>query len=286
MGRAPKWIWYAETPKVVPAGARISAGKSGNVAKSLPASAAAASGGALSEIELLRAELEKERRRSQEFEATLARLQKQQSGAQEAIADLQSRLRSPLGSRDPAQLVYVLGAFCALLTLLLLFLLWRRPRSSRWWDASRQAPLTDIGPETQPRLDSRHPKVDPPWLREAPLVARRASSSEGTGPDSSIGGLEVTAVPDHALLFALRDEEQVENGGTRMPSAPSPRTRSEGEQPVIGTKAPWASEGEYEGSRLLENTMPLPPAAPGKPIALDFDLSLVSNEPLASKRQS
>ena len=36
---APKRIWNAETPKVVPAGARISAGKSGNVARSLPARA-------------------------------------------------------------------------------------------------------------------------------------------------------------------------------------------------------------------------------------------------------
>jgi hypothetical protein len=36
----PKLIWNAETPNNVPCGARISAGKSGNVAKSLPASAA------------------------------------------------------------------------------------------------------------------------------------------------------------------------------------------------------------------------------------------------------
>src|SRR6516225_419868 len=35
----PKLIWNAETPKVVPCGARISAGKSGKVARSLPASA-------------------------------------------------------------------------------------------------------------------------------------------------------------------------------------------------------------------------------------------------------
>src|SRR5947208_7387428 len=35
----PKLIWKAETPNVVPCGARISAGKSGKVARSLPASA-------------------------------------------------------------------------------------------------------------------------------------------------------------------------------------------------------------------------------------------------------
>ena len=35
----PKLIWNAETPNSVPCGARISAGKSGKVAKSLPASA-------------------------------------------------------------------------------------------------------------------------------------------------------------------------------------------------------------------------------------------------------
>jgi hypothetical protein len=38
---APKLIWNDETPNVVPTGARISAGKSGNVARSLPASAVA-----------------------------------------------------------------------------------------------------------------------------------------------------------------------------------------------------------------------------------------------------
>jgi hypothetical protein len=37
--RLPKLIWKALTPNSVPCGARISAGKSGNVARSLPASA-------------------------------------------------------------------------------------------------------------------------------------------------------------------------------------------------------------------------------------------------------
>src|SRR5947208_9493243 len=36
----PKWIWKADTPYVVPAGARISAGKSGKVVRSFPARAA------------------------------------------------------------------------------------------------------------------------------------------------------------------------------------------------------------------------------------------------------
>ncbi len=35
------WIWNAETPCTVPAGARISAGKSGRVARSLPSTAVA-----------------------------------------------------------------------------------------------------------------------------------------------------------------------------------------------------------------------------------------------------
>ncbi len=35
------WIWKAETPWTVPAGARISAGKSGSVARSLPITAVA-----------------------------------------------------------------------------------------------------------------------------------------------------------------------------------------------------------------------------------------------------
>src|SRR3954468_12940198 len=41
MSRAAKWIWKAETPATVPAGARISAGKSGSVARSLPNTAVA-----------------------------------------------------------------------------------------------------------------------------------------------------------------------------------------------------------------------------------------------------
>ena len=39
MSAEPKLIWNAETPNSVPCGARISAGKSGKVARSLPASA-------------------------------------------------------------------------------------------------------------------------------------------------------------------------------------------------------------------------------------------------------
>src|SRR3954451_18668845 len=41
MSREAKWIWNAETPATVPAGARISAGKSGRVARSLPNTAVA-----------------------------------------------------------------------------------------------------------------------------------------------------------------------------------------------------------------------------------------------------
>ena len=41
MSRAAKWIWKAETPARVPAGARISAGKSGRVDRSLPRTAVA-----------------------------------------------------------------------------------------------------------------------------------------------------------------------------------------------------------------------------------------------------
>ena len=42
MSREAKWIWKAETPASVPAGARISAGKSGSVTRSLPIIAVAA----------------------------------------------------------------------------------------------------------------------------------------------------------------------------------------------------------------------------------------------------
>ena len=41
MSREAKWIWKAETPWSVPAGARISAGKSGSVARSFPTIAVA-----------------------------------------------------------------------------------------------------------------------------------------------------------------------------------------------------------------------------------------------------
>jgi hypothetical protein len=243
-----------------------------------PASAAAASGGAPSEIEILRAELEKERQRSREFESTLARLQKQQSGAQQAIVDLQSRLRQPVGGRDPAQLVYVLGAFCALLTLLLVFLLWRRPRSSysRWWDASRQAPVTDVGPETQPRLDSRHPKVDPPWLREAPAVVHHGGGFRGAGGDSSIGGLEVTAVPDHALLFEMRGEER-DKGSAAIPSIPGTGKPRQGEPEHTTRAVAKFGDQKVDGVSPLESTMPFP-VAHGIP-ALDLDLSLEAGRP-------
>src|SRR4051794_35624828 len=41
MSREAKWIWNADTPATVPAGARISAGKSGSVARSFPNTAVA-----------------------------------------------------------------------------------------------------------------------------------------------------------------------------------------------------------------------------------------------------
>ena len=41
MSSAAKWIWKADTPAKVPAGALISAGKSGIVARSLPSTAVA-----------------------------------------------------------------------------------------------------------------------------------------------------------------------------------------------------------------------------------------------------
>ena len=41
MSDEPNWIWNAETPWTVPAGARISAGKSGRVARSFPSTAVA-----------------------------------------------------------------------------------------------------------------------------------------------------------------------------------------------------------------------------------------------------
>ena len=41
MSREAKWIWNADTPASVPAGARISAGKFGSVARSLPTTAVA-----------------------------------------------------------------------------------------------------------------------------------------------------------------------------------------------------------------------------------------------------
>ena len=41
MSREAKWIWNADTPASVPAGARISAGKLGSVARSLPTTAVA-----------------------------------------------------------------------------------------------------------------------------------------------------------------------------------------------------------------------------------------------------
>ena len=41
MSRSAKWIWKLETPARLPAGARISAGKLGSVARSLPKTAVA-----------------------------------------------------------------------------------------------------------------------------------------------------------------------------------------------------------------------------------------------------
>ena len=213
------------------------------------ASAPAIALGAASELDLLRAELEKERQRNRDLETVLTALQKQQGSTQHAIAELQSKLGRP-EQREAGRLVYVLGAFSALLICLLAFLIWRIPRvsSPRWWDGSRQAAPTDIGPETAPRLDSRLPKADPPWLREGPALAPSAS---GFARDSEIGGLEVTAVPDHALLFAMKEEKAEDSSST-------------GHTPKL---TQLSAEAGFAGGA-----------------ALDLDLSLLADQPARASR--
>jgi hypothetical protein len=213
------------------------------------ASGPAVASGPANELDLLRAELEKERQRSRVLESALAQLQKQQSGTQQAIAELQSRAGPAASDRDAGRMVYVLGAFCAILVLLLAVMLWRAPRGSsrRWWDASRQAPMTDIGPETTPRIDSRLPSTEPAWLREMPAAGSTVGVSKPSAPDSVIGGLEVTAVPDHALVFSMRGEEPHARN-TGVPLTPS-----------AGKSAQSASDSASASQR--------------EPVTLDLDLS-------------
>ena len=118
--------------------------------------------------------------------------------------------------------------------------------------------MTDVGPETAPRIDSRLPTADPPWLREMPAAGSSARAMNASPADSVIGGLEVTAVPDHALLFSMREEESKLKGGVTAPATSS------------ATKSPEPFESPFA---LQRNA-----------ITLDLDLSSTTPHPSMPRR--
>lgn len=158
-------------------------------------------------LETLKSALEQERARTQALDAGLARLRTEAAATQQSIAALQARVLEAESARN--SLVYLLGGLCALLTIVTLVVLQRRsgggPR--RWFDLTQMpasAPAA-VEPDAQAMPADELP-ADQPWIYRPPRLDA-PSASTGSGA-SSIGGLEVTTVLDHAVLARMVGGDQ------------------------------------------------------------------------------
>ena len=160
----------------------------------------------------LRSALAQERERIQVLETGLARLRADSQANRQSLAALQARLQQAESARYANPLVYLLGGLCLLFAAIAVLALRRGARAgaSRWWDltqmpvadASAAAPAASLAAATE--LAHVETAEDAPWTYQAPRLARGpASRSSGEAQVSSIGGLEVTTVIDHALLARM-----------------------------------------------------------------------------------
>ena len=208
-------VWHApKTVAVAAAGPRLHLEPARPAADSKPPAPATAEPGVppqsplsllAGELEDLRGSLAKERQRTEDFERTLSRLQAQQAANQQAVAGLQAKLHQAEADRYANPLVYGLAALTTLLLLLVGFLLsrGRRGSSSRWWDAPRNASSEDAA-DSRPQAGSgRLLDEDPAWMHQSPKKTVTAPPSKPSDIAWAIGGLEVTAVMDQALLGGI-----------------------------------------------------------------------------------
>ena len=147
--------------------------------------------------------LEVERARTQALDAGLARLRAEAAATQQTVALLQARLHEAEGTRHSSSLVYLLGGLCGLLTLVTVVALQRRTGGGarRWFDLTQMpagAPAAAV-PVAQAMPADETP-ADQPWVYQP---ARLAASGLADSNPSSIGGLEVTTVLDHAVLARM-----------------------------------------------------------------------------------
>jgi hypothetical protein len=161
----------------------------------------------------LRLELAQERERIRLLEGSLAQLRSDAQATQKSVAVLQARLRTAEGERYANPLVYVLGGLCAVLAGAAA-LAWRWPRGRRrWWEATRLPAAAAAAPvplaPTAPAPADVGVAVnvdDPPWTYQRPRLDPAARPA--VPAPTSIGGLEVTTVIDHALLARVAAGEE------------------------------------------------------------------------------
>ncbi|MEO7010572.1 MAG: hypothetical protein ABI156_15590, partial [Caldimonas sp.] len=161
----------------------------------------------------LRSALAQERERIQVLETGLARLRADSQANRQSLAALQARLQQAEAARYANPLVYLLGGLCLLFAAIAVLALRRGARAgvSRWWDLTQMpvvdaavaAPVAPLAAATE--LAHVETPEDAPWTYQAPRLAVGPASRAFGGETraSSIGGLEVTTVIDHALLARM-----------------------------------------------------------------------------------
>ncbi len=179
------------------------------------------------ESRVLQEALALERARIQALETGLAHLRTEGEATRRAMTELQGRLRQAESERYANPLVYALGALCALLAVAAWFARRQGPRrgNARWWDLTQlpavepaaAAPAVDVAPEPETANDT-------PWVYKPARLSPADADREG--PASSIGGLEVTTVIDHALLARMTQQQPAANGPLDLDIDQAPRALS------------------------------------------------------------
>ena len=162
-------------------------------------------------------ELARERNRLQAIEADVTRMRQDAQEMQRTIVALQARLQHAQAGHEAKALVYLIGALSVLLLLGVLALAWLRlPVARRWWDATQlPAPpraAAPIAPHVGSSIRSTAgSSQDVDLLIDMPANkpwGDHRSSANALGPSaaqSAIGGLEVTAVLDHAIFAQITE---------------------------------------------------------------------------------
>ena len=179
----------------------------------------------------LRLLLAQERERIQLLEAGLARLRADSQATRQSLTALQARLQQAEGERYANPLVYLLGGLCVLFAAIAVLALRRgsRPGASRWWDLTQMPVVEAAATPAAAAIEAQSAETpeDAPWTYQPRRLAPGpASRPSGEAQVSSIGGLEVTTVIDHALLARMAAGDPAANTPLDTPVARTPHELS------------------------------------------------------------